>query len=90
MRHNAGVQVTIDSISTGGARFVGPLTVAIGECVQILFEIEEIPVEVLAEVVRVDRDNVFNDRFATRFVDLAPAVRARIHRLVFATLVLPS
>lgn len=86
VRHNTGVEVTIDSISMGGARFVGPLTVAIGERVQILFEIEETPVEVTAEVVRVEHDNITIDRFAARFVDLDANVRLRIRSLVLKSL----
>jgi hypothetical protein len=68
-RHNEGAGFTIDDISAGGALLIGPLTLSIGERVQILFEVDQRPLDVSAEVVRVERLDMMNDRVAVRFVD---------------------
>ena len=81
-RHNNGMAFVIENISLGGARLVGELTLEVGECVQILFELDGRPVEVDAEVVRVDRQDVFRDRIAVAFTNLSAPHRDAIRRLV--------
>jgi hypothetical protein len=85
-RHNAGVAMTIESISTGGARLVGGVTLAVGERIQILFEIDQRPVEVLGEVVRAETQDITTDRIAVRFVELTGETRELIRQLVLQTL----
>lgn len=81
-RKNTGVALTIDSISTGGARLVGPLTLAVGERVQMLFELHDTPIEVAGEVVRIETEDLLTDRIAVRFIDLKPYARLLIRELV--------
>lgn len=88
-RHNAGVAFSIESISVGGARLVGPLTLEAGEDVQLLFELEGTPVEVEGVVVRAERHDIINDRVAISFKNLSAAARALIHRAVVRALDLP-
>jgi hypothetical protein len=81
-RHNQGVPVMIASISLGGARLVGEITVAIGERVQILFEIDQQPLELEAEVVRVEMVDMATDHIAVRFVTTAEGAKRLIRGLV--------
>jgi hypothetical protein len=81
-RHNQGVHVVISSISLGGARLVGEITVAMGERVQILFEIDQQPLEVEAEVVRVEMVDMATDHIAVRFVTTSEAAKRLIRGLV--------
>jgi hypothetical protein len=87
-RHNAGVQMTIESLSVTGARLAGPSTFDVGERIQILFEIEGTPLDVAGEVVRVEHQDMVNDRIAVRFVDVEDTDVALIRRLVKQTLLL--
>ena len=81
-RHNAGVTLTIDSISLGGARLEGTITVEVGERVQLLFEVEGRPVDVAGEVVRVQMIDMATDHIAVRFVDVAGDAKDLIRQLV--------
>ena len=81
-RHNQGVPLMIASISLGGARLVGEITVAIGERVQILFEVDLQPLEVEAEVVRVEMVDMATDHIAVRFVACDEAAKRLIRGLV--------
>lgn len=81
-RHNAGVAFSIESISAGGARLVGPITLGVGERVQLVFEIDGTPIDIEGEVVRAQRQDIVNDRVAVRFENLSNATRAFIHQLV--------
>ena len=81
-RHNDGVGLTISSLSVGGARLVGPLSLDRGERIQILFEIDGRPVEVSGEVVRVEKQDMMTDRISVRFVDVPDDVRELIQMLV--------
>ncbi len=85
-RHNAGIAFVIESLSVSGARLVGPLTLGMGERVQILFEIDERPVDVNAEVVRVTKQDLMTDSIAVRFVELSSDARESIRGLVLRTL----
>ena len=81
-RHNAAVTLTIASISLGGARLEGTITVELGEKVQILFEVKGHPVDVRGEVVRVVMIDMATDHIAVRFVDVEPDAKERIRQLV--------
>jgi hypothetical protein len=81
-RHNNGVAMMIESISTSGARLVGPVTLIVGERIQALFDVEGIPVEVFADVVRVETQDIATDRITVRFVDVSDEKRAYLQRLV--------
>jgi hypothetical protein len=81
-RHNRGITVTVESMSVDGARLAGPTTLDVGERVQVLFEIEGHPLEVHAEVVRVESRDMSNDRIAVRFVEIDDDTRDQIRRLV--------
>ena len=82
VRHNPGVACTIESISFGGARLAGPLTLVIGERVSVLFEVDGSPIEVAATVVRVDRQDITIDRIAIAFDEISDETRALLRRLV--------
>lgn len=81
-RHNASVVLTIASISLGGARMVGTITVEIGERIQILFDVEGHPVDVSGEVVRTEMIDMATDHIAVRFVDVSSDAKDLIRRLV--------
>jgi hypothetical protein len=81
-RHNAAVSLTIASISLGGARLEGNITVAMGERVQILFDVEGHPVDVSGEVVRVEMIDMATDHIAVRFVDVELDTKELIRQLV--------
>ena len=81
-RHNPGVAFSIESISAGGARLVGPLTLEVGERIQILFELEGVPIDVEANVVRVDRQDFVTDHIAVSFKNLSDEARGVIYELV--------
>ncbi|MEO8840974.1 MAG: PilZ domain-containing protein [Kofleriaceae bacterium] len=81
-RHNDAVALTIASISLGGARLEGSITVAMGERVQILFDVEGHPVDVTGEVVRVEMIDMAIDHIAVRFVDATVEAKELIRQLV--------
>jgi hypothetical protein len=85
-RHNNGVAFVIESMSTSGARLAGPLTLGVGERVQILFEIDGHPIDVCAEVVRVEKFDMMTDRVAVTFRDVDAETQKRIVQLVQQTL----
>lgn len=85
-RHNDGIEFVLETLSTTGAQLVGPLTLKIGETIEILFEIDARPVSVSAQVVRVERQDIVMDRIAVRFVGLANEARASIHGLALRAL----
>jgi hypothetical protein len=82
VRHNEGAAMTIESVSTSGARLVGPVTLDVGERIQILFEVDGSPIEVSGEVVRVEATDMTTDRIAVRFVDVADDTRVKLRLLV--------
>lgn len=81
-RHNAGVAFSTESISVGGVRLLGPLTLEAGEHVQLLFELEGTPVDLEGVVVRSERHDVINDLVAISFKNLPDAARELIQQLV--------
>ena len=86
VRSNAGVNATIDSISLGGARLTGQFALDPTERIQILFEFEGDLVWVTGDVIRVEARDLFCDRVAVRFVDLAGEARELVRKLVLQTL----
>lgn len=72
----------IDSLSVGGARLSGSGTFDTGERVQILFEVDGAPIDVSAEVVRVEHQDILIDRIAVRFDELTTEEHNAIERLV--------
>ncbi len=85
-RHNDGVEFAIESIATGGARLAGPLTLAVGENIQLLFEVAGRPVDVQAEVIRVERQDIMTERVAVSFRNVSDTTHELIHQLVVSTL----
>ncbi len=81
-RYNSGVEFKIESISVGGARLFGPLTLEEGERVQILFEVDGHPIDVHAEVISIVTRSVDRDRVLVRFVELAPDTAERIRAMI--------
>lgn len=84
-RHNPGIAMAIEDVSLSGARLSGPGTFQKEEHVQILFEIEGVPMDVAAEVVRVEHEDLLTDRIAVRFLALAAEHRDAIRKLVRET-----
>lgn len=81
-RHNRGATFSIENISVGGCSLVGPITLSVGDRVQILFEVDGSPIDVSAEVVRADHLDIVNDRIAVKFLDVQDAAHELIQRLV--------
>lgn len=65
---------------------MGPLTLEVGERVQVLFEVEGTPIDVEARVIRAERQDIINDRVAVAFENLSGEKRSLIHQLVSITL----
>jgi hypothetical protein len=76
------VPFVIDSLSTTGARLIGPLALALNEKLGIVFAADETRVEVTAEVVRVDTADLMTDQIAVRFIDLASDTQDVLRALV--------
>lgn len=81
-RFNSGTDFTIENISVGGARIVGPITLDQGERIQILFEMDGLPVELKAEVVSIVTRTFESDRVLVRFVEVEPTMRDSIRAMV--------
>src|SRR5215469_8461630 len=81
-RHNDGIEVAIEDVSIGGAKLSGPVTLDVGERIQIVFTTNARPVT--AEVVRVESRDMTNDcavvRFAARGDETRAAIRLAIDR----------
>jgi hypothetical protein len=73
---------TIDSLSISGARLVGPLVLKLGQRIEIVLQLDTGPIQVDAEVVRVDTPDLMTDQIAVRFVDPSPETRASIREVV--------
>jgi hypothetical protein len=80
------VPFVIDSLSTSGARLIGPLALAMKEKVGIVFTADEHRLEVTAEVVRVDTADLMTDQIAVRFLDPTAETAAVLRVLVERTL----
>ena len=81
-RHNSCAAFSIENISIGGCSLIGPITVSVGDRVQILFDVDGSPLDVSAEVVRAEHLDILNDRIAVTFLDVPAAARDLIQRLV--------
>ena len=69
----------IQNISLTGARLHGPLTLTLGQRLNLVLElVAQSPLDVVAEVVRVHTDDLVTDTAAVRFIDPPPAVLAAI------------
>lgn len=82
VRHNSGVPCTIESISLGGMRLVGPLTLSVGEKVQVLLDLDGTPLDIEGEAIHVVRHDVTTDRAAIAFRNLSASTRLVIRELV--------
>ena len=80
-QHDEAIELVLESISTIGAQLVGPLTLEIGDLVELLFALDAHPIRVSAQVVRVEREDIVMDRIAVRFLGLGNEARASIHGL---------
>jgi hypothetical protein len=85
-RHNDGVPLTIVSLSLSGARLIGEITLAVGEQVDVLFEIDGHPVDVTGEVVRATKLDIATDEVAVRFLAVTDAARQLIREAVARSL----
>jgi hypothetical protein len=81
-RANDGVSARIESISIGGARLSGRLTLSDREAMQVLFEVDGHPLDVKAEVIRVVDRTFDRDVVLVRFIDLADNARELIREIV--------
>ena len=77
-----GVKFTILNVSITGAKLEGPLALNKGEQIKIRFQSEGKSIEVVAEVVRVDTEDLLSDQIAARFLDLTPDAHAAIQEIV--------
>ncbi len=77
-----GVRFTIENISITGAKLEGPLTLAKGERIMILFTAEGHSVQLAAEVVRVETADLMTDQIAARFIDPSDETKEAIQALV--------
>lgn len=69
----------IQNVSMTGARLQGPLTLSLGQHIDLVLELEGLPpAAVVAEVVRVHTADLMTDTAAVRFINLSPAVQAAI------------
>ncbi len=81
-RHNAGVAVRIVSVSLGGARLHGEITVQLGERIRVLFEVDGRPIDTDCEVVRVEKVDMATDKIAIRFIDVDATTKIALRHLV--------
>ena len=76
------VPFVIDSLSTSGARLIGPLALAMKETVAVVFQADEHRIDVAAQVVRVDTADLMTDQIAVRFLDPSAETQAVLRMLV--------
>lgn len=72
------VPFTIDNLSGGGARLIGPLAVKKGQNIEIALELDTGTFTIRAEVVRVETPDLLTDQIAVRFIDLTTEAKAAI------------
>lgn len=78
----SAVPFTIHNLSVTGAKLEGPLALARGERIRVVFECEGERVELVAEVVRVDSEDLMTDQIAARFSSPTDEAQSVILRLV--------
>jgi hypothetical protein len=66
-RHNDGVRFVLETLSTRGARLLGPLALALEEQIRVLLSTDEVSVDLEADVFHVQRVDLLTDRIAVRF-----------------------
>lgn len=76
------VPFTIHNLSVTGAKLEGPLALARGERIKVVFECEGERVELVAEVVRVDSEDLMTDQIAARFISPSDEAQSVIQHLV--------
>jgi hypothetical protein len=84
------VPFTINNLSLGGARLVGPLALQKGQRIEITLELDSGTVSVIGEVVRVDTPDLMDDQIAVRFLEPSPEARAAVRDVVMRTLKEPG
>lgn len=83
---NRRVDFTIDNISSSGARLAGPLTLELGQRIEVSFVVDARAVVLAAEIVRVHTPDLVSDQIAVRFIDPPASTVARIDMFVAAVL----
>jgi len=78
MLKKQAVRLCIDNLSASGANLIGATDAVVGDLVQLLFEIEDMPIDVAARVVRCERAS----RFSVEFLDLDDRIRAHLRAFV--------
>lgn len=76
------VPFTIDNLSAGGARLIGPMALKKGQHIQIALELGTAAFTLTAEVVRVETPDLLTDQIAVRFIDAATEAKAAIQTFV--------
>lgn len=76
------VPFTIDNLSAGGARLIGPLALKKGQHIEITLELEPRTFTLTAEVVRVETPDLLTDQIAVRFIDATVEMKAAIDAVV--------
>lgn len=82
VRHNEGVALEIERVSANGARLVGELTVAIGERVYLLFDVDGRLGELSGRVIGNQLIDISKARVTVQFTDLNVAATHMVQRLV--------
>ena len=78
----AGVAMMMEDLSLGGARFVGPVQVQLGERVHVQFDLAARTIDLVSEIVRVELRDMAADRVSVRFVEVPDSARAAIEKHV--------
>ena len=76
----------VDDLSSSGACLVGRLTLATGELVKVIFDLDGRPITVAARVVRIEPAARSRVRIAVEFRDVSYATQHFLQRLVLASI----
>ena len=82
----AGVQFRIMNLSITGAKLEGPLALRLNDTIRIKLTVDTQPVELDAEVVRVNTADLLTDQIAARFLNPTSDAVATLQRIVHAAL----
>jgi hypothetical protein len=83
VRHNEPVKMSLYNVSTSGACLIGPITLAVGERIDVLIEIDS-PIDLRSEVVRAESIDMTTDRVAVRFLDTSDEVDQQLRAFIRA------
>jgi hypothetical protein len=83
---NRCVDFVIDNISSSGARLAGPLTLELGQHIEMSFVLDTTTVVLAAEIVRVHTTDLVTDQIAVRFVEPSAETVTQIDIFVAALL----